>query len=163
MQLTAQEACELLDYNPTTGHLYWKVNRGSNLVAGQAITRLSNKGYVVVKINNKLYQAHRVAWLMTHGVWPAGQIDHENHIRSDNRLSNLFDVSQQINLKNKRKMINNTSGHTGIYKIRSGNWLARVCVNKTHINLGTFPNIGDAVNASNAALAHHNFHVNHGL
>jgi hypothetical protein len=163
MQLTAQEACELLDYSPTTGHLYWKVNRGSNLVAGQAITRLSNKGYIVVKINKKLYSAHRIAWLMTHGVWPIGQIDHENHIRSDNRLLNLYDVSQQINLKNKTKMRNNTSGHTGVCQTRSGNWLARICANKTQINLGTFPTIDDAIIARNAAMVHHNFNVNHGL
>lgn len=163
MQLSYQEACDLLDYDPVMGHLYWKVNRGSNLVAGLPITRLSNKGYVVVKINSKAYLAHRVAWLITYGTWPTGQIDHENQVRSDNRLSNLRDVTQQVNLKNKRKMVNNTSGHTGVYLTQSGNWLARICVDKTQINLGSFPTIDGAVAARKAAITHHNFHVNHGL
>lgn len=39
---------------------------------------ISNRGYGVVRFDGKTHLAHRVAWLVTHGGWPAADlvIDH---------------------------------------------------------------------------------------
>ncbi|WP_420372099.1 HNH endonuclease [Pseudomonas aeruginosa] len=34
-----------------------------------------------------------MAWLYCYGKWPAAQVDHLNHRRDDNRLSNLREAS----------------------------------------------------------------------
>ena len=55
--------------------------------------------YVNTKFGNKVL-AHRLAWLLHHGEWPKGDIDHINRNRSDNRIENLRDVSRSANLLN---------------------------------------------------------------
>lgn len=163
MQVTAERARELLDYNPETGMLVWKVYRNPMAQAGFTVTSVCNNGYTVVGIDGKVYQAHRVAWLIIHGCWPPEQLDHENRIRTDNRLLNLRVMDIAGNMKNKSKARNNTSGHTGVYQTKHGNWIARIASGRKQINLGTFDTIEAAVAARQAANAAHNFHSSHGL
>ncbi|WP_162475414.1 HNH endonuclease signature motif containing protein [Candidatus Erwinia dacicola] len=66
-------------------------------------------------MSGKREYVHRVVWEIHHGEIPEGMvIDHINGNPSDNRIENLRCVSQQINLLNKRKQKNNTSGITGV-------------------------------------------------
>lgn len=160
--LSFQRANELLLYNPETGDMFWKENRNSQVRKGMKAGSLSKDGYLVVGIDKKVYQLHRVAWLLKTGKWPEGQIDHINHIRIDNRFKNYREVPQEENQKNKSKFKNNTSGHTGIYKNRKGRWIARIYSKGKHINLGTFDSIEEAKAAREYAQNNLNFHVNHG-
>lgn len=162
MQPSAEEIRELLDYDPTTGELHWKVRRNSRVAEGQLAGSINNEGYLVVGIFRKVYQAHRIAWLIYYGQWPSDQLDHINHCRTDNRITNLREVTQTSNLRNKRKSKANTSGTTGVYKTRAGNWIARICVGRETLNLGTFPSIDLALKARNEANIKHRFHTNHG-
>lgn len=160
--LSFQRANELLSYNPETGEMFWKVNRNSRVRKGMKAGSLVKSGYLVLGIDRKVYQLHRVAWLLHTGQWPKGQIDHVNHIRIDNRFSNFREVSQKENQKNKSKFKNNTSGHTGVYPTRVGNWIVRIYSQGKHHNLGTFASIQDAIKARDDAKAKFNFHENHG-
>ncbi len=75
-------------------------------------------------------------------------IDHINHNRIDNRVSNLRSVNHMINAHNKLKRKNCTSKYIGVHK--SGNkWIAQINYNYKHINLGTFDNEIDAAKEYN--------------
>lgn len=163
MSLTAKRVRELLDYNPKTGELVWKEYRNSQAQKGWVAGCKDAHGYIVVGIDKKLYKAHRLIWLHQTGNWPKGQIDHANHNRSDNRWCNLFDVSQRSNTLNRKKSKANTSTQTGLYKVSENKWIARICVNRVQLNLGTFTNFDDAVNARQSAEIQYNFHTNHGI
>ena len=41
-----------------------------------------------------------MAWFLTYGRWPQNTIDHINRVKTDNRLLNLRDVSQEANSRN---------------------------------------------------------------
>ncbi len=101
-ELTAARVRELLDYEPETGLLRWRKVRKHALV-GMAAGYKNRKGYLRVKVESRLYLAHRLAWLHFYGRWPADQIDHINGIRDDNRIVNLRDVSGQVNTQNRHK------------------------------------------------------------
>ena len=42
-----------------------------------------------------------LAFALATGTWPNGVIDHINHIRNDNRMANLRDVSPLENRRNR--------------------------------------------------------------
>lgn len=55
-------------------------------------------------------------------------------------------------IANRRPRINNTSGYTGVSKVKkSGNWRAEIMFCGKKMNLGTYGNIDDAVKARKAA------------
>ena len=138
----------------------WLVNRNSRVKAGDIAGSIEQQGYVVISFQNRNYKAHRLIWLLVTGSWPKGQIDHINHRRSDNRWTNLRDVSQRVNTLKRVKAISNTSGRTGIYPNNSGKWIARIYVMGKHINLGTFNCFDDAVEAREEAEQMYGFETN---
>lgn len=87
-QMQAEVARQLFNYAPETGVLSWKVNRNHAAKAGQAIQTRS-QGYIRVRTGGRYYLGHRLAWLLTYGEWPNGNLDHANGIRHDNRIANL--------------------------------------------------------------------------
>jgi len=101
--ISADEAQELLSYNPDTGILTWNVNRKRCARAGQSAGSLKVSGYIVIGIYKKMYYAHRMAWFLHHGEWPKYTIDHINRNRSDNRIANLRDVNIGVNSQNSLK------------------------------------------------------------
>ena len=73
-------------------------------------------------------------------------VDHINHNPLDNRKCNLRVCTQDDNMKNQKKRINNTSGYTGVYWHKNTNkWIARITVNKKHIYLGCYDNLEEAI------------------
>lgn len=81
-----------------------------------------------------------------------GQIvDHRNRNGLDNRRENLRLCTSSQNHANTPKQKNNTSGYKGVFRARSGRWIARVTVNRAMRHLGTFDDAWDAAQAYNAA------------
>lgn len=86
--ITAKRLREIARYDSETGDLISTVIRG-NVNRGDRIGSLNGKGYLACKIDNRGYLVHRLAWLYETGAWPAGDLDHKNRRRTDNRFANL--------------------------------------------------------------------------
>ena len=107
---------------------------------------------------------HRIIWEMHNGPIPDGmEVDHINHVRTDNRIENLRLVSRLENCKNRKLNSNNTSGFNGVsWSKRDGKWLAYIYINKKRIRLGLYSDISKAIAAREKANLSHKFHKNHG-
>jgi hypothetical protein len=115
--VSKEEVQALLCYDPVTGLFTHRVN-GHKRKAGEATGRLDNKGYVRIRLLGYELKAHRLAWLLTYGVWPQAEIDHINGCPSDNRIVNLRDVSVAVNGWNRKKaMRNNKTGLLGVTQV----------------------------------------------
>lgn len=142
-----------LTYDPLTGVCRWKVDRISGhgkrqAVAGQVAGSLSKvHGYVIVTIEGRGIAAHQIAWLLSHGRWPAKFIDHINGVRNDNRLCNLREATHSQNCQNAKLKSTNTTGAKGVYRSGINSWGARIRHNGTLHNLGIFPSIAEASQA----------------
>lgn len=158
---------ELLEYDPSTGKLYWKMFRNSQAQKGQEAGSKNSDGYIMVGIDGSYYPAHCIIWFLEFGYYPIKQIDHADHNRSNNLLNNLEEVGFVKNQLNKKKFKNNSSGFTGVSVLKSGKYMARAFIFKngkrTSKSLGTFEIIEDAIEARNKYLRDNGFHVNHGL
>ena len=137
--ITAEEARQLLDYNPETGVFTWRVRRTGTARAGDQTGRVNNRGYVELKVKNRRYSAHRLAWLMVHGVWPREFIDHIDGNPANNRLDNLREASRTENSRNRRMQYSNTSGYKGVYWFKAARkWHAQIHTNGRNKHLGLF-------------------------
>ena len=146
MNLTAERVRELLDYDPETGVLTWKVRRGGRAHLGAVAGVPDGLGYVSIRVDSRLYRAHRLAWLLSHGRWPPEQIDHINGVRDDNRLSNLREATRGQNMENQRRpRAGNTSGFLGVcWHARSKKFMARITTGGTRFYLGVYPDAESA-------------------
>lgn len=139
---------ELLSYSPETGGLFWLIDRGPRARVGQRAGSLSAQGYCVVGVDghHNLF-AHRIAWAIYHGSWPAGEVDHINGDRTDNRISNLRDVATHQNHQNMRKARrDNKTGLLGVSMCK-GRYRAQIQADGKKRWLGEF----DTPEAAHAA------------
>ena len=75
-------------------------------------------------------------------------VDHINHHKEDNRKCNIRLCTTKENNRNIGVQKNNTSGQTGIiYDEKYNCWRVSIPVDYKKINIGTFANKQDAVNA----------------
>ena len=160
--ISQSELKQMLHYCPETG-VFTRLLRKQGAAQGSVAGCITVDGYIHIRINEKNYKAHRLAFLYMTGSWPDDQIDHINGRKDDNRFINLRSVSGSINSKNQKKPKNNSSGSVGVYWMKkTSNWMARICINNKLLFLGNFDNFFDAVCARRAAELQHNFHPNHG-
>lgn len=117
---------------------------------GERAGYLCTKGHRQLKLSGRAYMAHRIAWLMHHGEMPSQQIDHINHNKDDNRISNLRDVSHTVNAQNRALQTKSKSGVLGVHRWRK-RWVAHIRVDSRLINLGVFDTIPEASAAYIAA------------
>jgi hypothetical protein len=168
--LKPNELRELLHYDSDTGRLVWKERpislfpsrnawrRWNGKHAGkEAFTALDDKGYKQGNVLGRHYKAHRVIWALHYGSAPDGHIDHINHDKADNRISNLRDVAKRTNHLN----LSRRAGPMGVGRFRQ-RWRARIMVNYREVHLGTFDTEQEAIAARLNAQREHGFHENHG-
>lgn len=136
---TQSELCALLDYNPETGVITWKVTRGPAM-AGRTAGRIQTRGYRQIKVGGKWLMEHRVIWVMTSGAWPTDLIDHINGVCGDNRLINLREATGSQNSQNHRRAHKHSvSGLLGAhFHKREGKWRAQINVDRKRKQLGYF-------------------------
>ena len=91
-------------YLDDDGNVRNKLNRGGHAHKGDIAGRIhysnAKNPYRKIGINGREYRAHRIAWVLIYGKWPAGLIDHINHDGLNNHPDNLRDVSQAENQLN---------------------------------------------------------------
>lgn len=137
--ITQSHLKRVLEYDAATGVFRATVARGKSTL--RSVVGSVSRGYVTITIDYISYPAHRLAWLYVHGEWPCKFIDHVNGDRSDNRIANLRDVDQSINLQNQRRArSNNSVGLLGVghadSRIRP--YKARIVVDRKEVHLGLF-------------------------
>lgn len=137
--LTKERVLELLRYEPETGKFYWVNSRYSNRNGTEAGS-LRKSGYVFLSIDGFQYLAHRVAWLVTHGEWPADGLDHRDGVRSHNWISNLRPADASQNLQNQR--VAHKRGRSGLlgvsWSVSHKKWLATIMVDGKRHYLGRY-------------------------
>ena len=73
-------------------------------------------------------------------------VDHINKNTLDNRKENLRICTRSENLCNRKKQINNKSGHVGVsWNTKENKWGAYIMLHKKYINLGLYNDIQDAI------------------
>ena len=124
-----------LSYDPKTGILRWRprpirdfpttalYNTWTKKFCGKVAGCLAN-GYHQLRINNILYQSHRVIWKMITGEEPS-HIDHRDMCRSNNVWENLRGCSHSQNLFNQSLSVASTTGLKGVM-IRNGRIVAKL-------------------------------------
>lgn len=147
MTTTAPETVRsLLDYDPDSGVLTWRDTdrHGFNrcLVGTPALTARSTRGYLQGRLQGKNVRAHRVAWCHYYGAWPTGQIDHINRDKTDNRISNLRDVSASENMRNTHR-----APDAGLIPRPNGRWQVQLRRGGEQHYGGTFSNKQEAAEA----------------
>ena len=134
-----QHLQSVLSYDPETGILTWKEQRG-RVRAGDRAGFPYGVGYRGIRVFGEQFYEHRIIWMLVHGKWPEYDLDHINRVRTDNRLRNLRETTRSENKQNQDDApypTNKTSGYKGAYK-NGRRWQARVGLNNRTICLGTY-------------------------
>lgn len=87
--VTPEYVRDVLDYNPETGEMFWKVKVAMRTLVGERAGYVHANGVRVVKLKNHAYQCSRVAWMHFYGEEPAGRVRHKNNDRADHSIKNL--------------------------------------------------------------------------
>ena len=111
--VTHERLRQLLSYDPEAGTFTWLVNIGTARV-GRAAGLCRGDGYLVIRIYNRLYYGHRLAWLYMVGSWPEAEVDHVDLNRSNNRWSNLRAATKGQNACNAGLRSDSSTGLKGV-------------------------------------------------
>lgn len=119
----------------------FKYENGKLLRNGVEAGWLSNTGYRMVSYKGRKYLTHRVIWFLLKGRWPENDIDHINGDKQDNRIENLRDVVDSVNLHNvsKPNKDNSTSRLRGVHRhSQNGNWVSQITFKSKLYHIGVF-------------------------
>lgn len=127
---------------------------------GELVGTLDADGYLVARVEGRVYKVHRLVYAMFHGICPA-LLDHINGNKTDNRIENLRPATATQNGYNRKKNHNSTSFKGVSYM--HGKWVAQCQVAGKRHYLGLFC----SPEAANAALIEfrrnaHGEYANHG-
>lgn len=138
--LTLTRLKDFASYDAETGLFIRNrpTGRWDRFPAGTVIGKANRLGYIELRIDGKLYRAHRLAWFYCFGQWPKNEIDHINGNPSDNRIANLREATRSQNGSNLKLSKANTSGLKGVHLHKPGVWRARIAPRKKSICLGLY-------------------------
>jgi hypothetical protein len=156
--LTQSFIKEVFDYQED-GSLVWKVRpeehfnsrRGQSvfntLFAGRVAGSLDKENRMATSLTQygNLY-LHRLVFLYHRGYLP-DIVDHIDRDTTNNRIENLREVNCQQNLSNRSLSKGNKSGHTGVYKTKSGKYLVQLMYKSEIKKIGLFEDYEEACEA----------------
>lgn len=130
---------KFLSYDPRTGQFVWKISPRYKIEPGDIAGSPDAYGYHIIRLRGKAYKAHRLAWFISLGSWPAFRLDHKNRRRDDNRLRNLRPAPSWHNNANAKPKTNNLSGFKGVgWNKTTGKYTSRITKNGVVYYLGYF-------------------------
>lgn len=140
---------KLLNYDPDTGVFTWLVSGRGIASKGCVAGSRGKNGYIYINHNRKMYLAHRLAWMYTHGAFPLDQLDHIDGERDNNALENLRPATNMENHQNRRiPQANNTTGFIGVsYHKAARKFTAKIILNGNTKYLGLFETAQEASSA----------------
>jgi len=163
--INADLARQLLIYDPSTGFLTWKPRTPDMFMtkaaedslrvcscwnskyAGKQAGSIDARGYVITSIKfcreghrySSICKAHRLAWLIMTGSWPALDIDHIDGNRLNNKWDNIRQANQSENSQNRIKRKDNTSGFVGVHRNHKNHkWVSRIFSRGKYTYLGEY-------------------------
>lgn len=145
VSLTIEELKANLNYNPSTGLFTRLITRTFSATQGSLAGCKNKQGYIVIRLNNKLYQAHRLAWFYMTAEWPK-EVDHKDTIRDNNKWENLRNSTHAQNKYNSKANKNNKSGEKGI-SLSNDIYRVYIRLPKGKKYLGSFKNLVEAKEA----------------
>ena len=132
-------------------NLYWK-EQPNSVDMSKPAGCFNAGGYRSIRINGKLYLAHRLIYQMFNEQWDItdnshdNSVDHADRDPRNNNIDNLRIATHSQNGSNRSKQKNNTSGTTGVYWHKgTGKWRVRVTLNNKSHHGGLFVNKEDAI------------------
>jgi hypothetical protein len=153
---------ETLFYHRKTGQFKWRVKR-SGVRIGDFAGCIRKDKYVLIRIDNKLHLAHRLAWFYVYGKWPKKNLDHIDGNPANNRIENLREVNPSENQKNMKL---NSSSKTGIMGViwnkQANKWAASITIKYKTIHIGYSNDFFEACCLRKSAENLCGFHQNHG-
>lgn len=142
MELTLERLKTLFVYATETGQFTRLVARGQYPAGSIAGCISKADGYVRIRVDDRTYSAHRLAYFYMLGEWPIFEMDHKNGNCADNRWENLRAATSAENGANRRLRSDNTSGVKGVrFHAQSGKWRAEITLSKKRLHLGLFPTL----------------------
>ena len=96
--LTLERLKEVLNYDPETGALTWKVRptynskRRAGDLAGTLKRKQNGRWYRTIAIDHRDYQATQLAFFYFHGRWARGQVGQVNGDAADTSAKNLIEM-----------------------------------------------------------------------
>lgn len=85
-----------------------------------------------------LYQVTHIIWVVYHGKWPDEFIDHIDHNRRNNRITNLREATRAQNGWNRIEQNKNGKGVTFRPERKDRPWQAQIQANNEKIHLGFY-------------------------
>lgn len=150
--LTVDALLSMMSFDAASGVFIWLCNRHNSIRSGAEAGYSLRSGRVFIRINGTRYARAHLAWLATHGTLPRFEIDHMDGDPSNDRPSNLRDVSHKANLENRRRPNSRVGGRSSAYlgvswKKDKQKWVANISSNRKALHLGYF----DTEHAAHAA------------
>jgi hypothetical protein len=127
LTVTHERLKELLFYYPETGIFRWRKPSSPkhHVKPGVQAGAINKNGYRYIELDGVAYRSNRLAWFYVHGVWPEHDVDHENGVKSDDRIDNLRDLSHQRNSNHRPRLNkNNKTGYRGVTVTPEGRFKA---------------------------------------
>ena len=149
-----------LNYNANTGKFYWKIvkPRSRYSIGDDAGCLNKNNKYVQIRINQKTYLAHRLAYMFVYGVIPE-EVDHINHDRADNRIENLRSSNRCMNSRNLKDYKGTDMFAISITPFKK--FRVRPRFNNKNYDLGTYDSVDIARYIRNKFYKEKGFHNEH--
>ena len=136
--LTQKELKQVLSYDEGSGEFTWLITASPTAVMGSRAGTDRFNG-TRIRVNNKIYQAHRLVWLYIYGEFPENLIDHIDCNPLNNKLLNLRDATSSENGFNTRIRVSNTSGYKGVsWDKEKQKWKAQATIRGKATALGYF-------------------------
>ena len=150
-----------LVYNKETG-IFTRIKGSGGKKAGSVAGSINTNGYINIQIKGVNYYAHRLAWLLEHGCMPS-IVDHIDGNKDNNRIDNLREVTQSINMSNKVMSKYNKTGFNGVswcnfYK----KYVSYINIDKKRKTIGYYKIKEDAINARKEYSKRNGYTVSHG-